>query len=158
MTFEKYFPSECYRPFSRCGHLDFTHRAIALWFHSIPTRCNKTEVGRNNSLVPCEMNVIIHYYYTKQGAWPRWWQLNKGLHGYFLSPKVIYRKHYRGNAYQIGVFLWGLSFYLFAKEFGRYLKNAITFWNEICTRWFVLYTSIHLYRIKPIKNVSNPKV
>ena len=49
------------------------------WFYSIPAHCNQTEAGRNNSLVPCAMNVSIHYCYWKQGTWPRWWQRGKGL-------------------------------------------------------------------------------
>ena len=47
-----------YRPLSLCGHLDFTP------FQLIVTQ---TETGRNNSLVPCAMNVSIDYCYWKQG-------------------------------------------------------------------------------------------
>ena len=51
------------------------------WFHSIVTKLR---------LVPCAMNVSIHYHYCKQGAWPRWWQRDKvlllwGAEGYFKA-------------------------------------------------------------------------
>ena len=65
-----------YRPSSRCGHLDFTPFQLI---------CNQTEAGRKNSLVPCAMNVSIHYCYWKQGTWPRWWQRDKGIELYIRT-------------------------------------------------------------------------
>ena len=61
--------------------IDLYHGVSSSWFYSKPTHCNQTEAGRNNSLVPCAMNVSINYCYWKQGTWPRWWQHDKGLLG-----------------------------------------------------------------------------
>ena len=51
------------------------------------------------------------------------------------SPKIEYKKRYRGNASE---FLYSYRDYsscmdIFTLEFRRYLKTATTFWNEIFT-------------------------
>ena len=75
------------------------------WFSSIPTHCNnQTKAGLNNSLVPCAINVSIHYCYWKQRTWPRWWQHGKGSKhlaiNYFLHWQFYSTGSFRNFSYK----------------------------------------------------------